>query len=225
MPLPRRALLHRSGGHGRFTTCFGRFAAGGEGGEGDLAVSAIDVTHGGSIALRCLLECARTFRFPDSGAVVLVTGQDLDGVQERNSYETQERCRLRRWDEIALRFPVSGSRLSAATMAARAKHFPGSAFRRRICGRMWKMTPRAIAFRFPASADPPRGAQRKWRSISAFRLPPTLLEGRREMEGHVASLSGDRFSEITFRRRGVKQWCEIPPGIQYSPSLLELELL
>ena len=77
------------------------------------------------------------------------------------------------------------------------------------------MTPRAIAFRFPASADPPRGAQRKWRSISAFRLPPTLLEGRREMEGHVASLSGDRFSVITFRRRGVKQWCEIPPGIQY----------
>ena len=137
------------------------------------------------------------------------------GVQERNSYETQERCRLRRWDEIASRFPVSGFRLSTATMAARAKHFPGSAFRRRICGRMWKMTPRAIAFRFPASADPPRGAQRKWRSISAFRLPPTLLEGRREMEGHVASLSGDRFSVITFRRRGVKQWCEIPPGIQY----------
>ena len=76
VPLPRsRALLHRSGGHGRFATCFGRFAAGGEGVEGDLAVSAIDVTHGGSIALRCLLECARTFRFPDSGAVVLVTGK------------------------------------------------------------------------------------------------------------------------------------------------------
>ena len=123
------------------------------------------------------------------------------GVQERNSYETQERCRLRRWDEIASRFPVSGFRLSTATMAARAKHFPGSAFRRRICGRMWKMTPRAIAFRFPASADPPRGAQRKWRSISAFQLPPTLLEGRRE--------NGGAFPLSAFRRpssRGAEKW-------------------
>ena len=192
VPLPRsRALLHRSGGHGRFATCFGRFAAGGEGVEGDLAVSAIDVTHGGSIALRCLLECARTFRFPDSGAVVLVTGQDLDGVQERNSYETQERCRLRRWDEIASRFPVSGSvfppppwprepstfraPLSDDAFAAGAENdttchrFPLSSFRRPSSRGVEKMEEH---FRFPPSADPPRGAQRNGGARRfAFRRP------------------------------------------------------
>ena len=117
-----------------------------------------------------------------------------------------------------LRFPTTHLRQDVENDTT-CHRFPLSSFRRPSSRGAEKMEEH---FRFPASADPPRGAQRKWRSISAFRLPPTLLEGRREMEGHVASLSGDRFSEITFRRRGVKQWCEIPPGIQYSPSLLHV---
>ena len=126
---------------------------------------------------RCLLERANAFRFPDSRAVVLVTGQDFDGMQERNSTKHKN---------------VVGS--ADGTRSLRAFRFPVPVFP----PPPWPRKPSTL--RAPLSAGPlSTGAPRTVHvPLSAFRFPGGLLATTSAL---IQSAVEAGFPLFAFRRR------------------------